>query len=173
MADSYMEFLKLQDAEVDKVKPDTRADSDCSMNLSIAEIVEVRLLNSDGDEAEEFAFDMPVYIEISYEVKKQVEKPVMGVAMKAADDTYICGLNTLLDEVEIPWEKGMNRMVLKYNLGVRAVGGHYVLDVALFEATATVPIQYLNSFKTFRIKPHYKGEGIVVLPHMWKSAEVR
>ena len=42
-------------------------------------------------------------------------------------------------------------MVLEYVDGILALSGKYYFDVALFEQTATVPIQYITKIKEIEI----------------------
>ena len=177
--DSYAEYLKygeqvinppkveeLEEAAQEETKPDERQ----VLPRVLAEIVSVKFLDRQGEELVSTAFDEPVSVEVMYEVfQEQVECPVLGVALKSIDDTYICGLNTLLDHTRIPWKKGMNRMQLSYQYGLRVLGGRYYIDVALYEETATVPIQYLGMAKEIKITADYPGEGEFVLPHRWES----
>ena len=60
---------------------------------------------------------------------------MLGIAIRGMDDDYVCGLNTLLDHVEIPWKYGRNKMVLEYRYGVLLVGGRYYFDAAIFDKT--------------------------------------
>ena len=51
---------------------------------------------------------------------------------------------------------------------INLTGGNYYFDIALFDKTATVPIDYKSKIKTFFVKMDYIAEGIVVLNHSWK-----
>ena len=98
-----------------------------------------------------------------------IKNPVLGVAIRSCDDKYINGLNTLLDNKKIPWKYGRNQMVLEYVDGILALSGKYYFDVALFEQTATVPIQYITKIKEIEIIANYDGEGVYIMPHQWRS----
>ena len=100
---------------------------------------------------------------------EKVETPVLGVALKRVDDEYICGVNTLLDHEKIPWKYGRNCYRLNYQDGIRVLGGAYYFDVALFDKTATVPIEYHGRIKDFVVTAEYIGEGICILPHEWRK----
>ena len=45
----------------------------------------------------------------------------------------------------------------------------YEQIAALFEETATVPIQYISMVKEFTIVSEYVGEGRYIIPHLWKG----
>ena len=96
-----------------------------------------------------------------------MENPVLGVAIRSADEEYICGLNTLLDKKRIPWERGMNTVELIYP-SFNLVGGNYSFDAAIMDSTATVNFDYKAKIRQIFVKMSYIAEGIVVLGHYWK-----
>lgn len=134
---------------------------------TIAEIMDVVLKNSRGEEISEIRQGEDVTLEIRYQVyEEQVEEPVLGVAIRSIDHEYICGLNTLLDAAEISWKKGKNVARLTYD-GFNLTGGNYYFDVALFDRTATVHFDYQSQIKKFFVRMDYIAEGVVVLNHHW------
>ena len=137
VVDKYVEFLKIKDVKVNKKKLTVN-------NTMIAEILDINIYTNNGILVDEVSFDMPIFIEVKYNVlKNNLKNVVLGIALRSIDDEYICGLNTLLDKKNIPWNLGVNSMILKYPMGLRVLGGEYYFDVALIEETATIPIQYL------------------------------
>ena len=126
------------------------------------------MLDSNNLEKDKFRKYEILNLEVIYEVfDESIKDPVLGIAIKSIDNKYICGLNTLLDKKEIPWKKGENTYYLTYYKGVLAFGGMYYFDCALFESTATVPIQYISKIKEFMIESNYDGEGTYMIPHNW------
>lgn len=161
VVDKYVEFLKIKDIKINKKKSTVN-------DAIIAEILSVNVYTDNDIMVDEVSFDMPIFIEIKYKVlKNNLKNVVLGIAIRSIDDEYICGLNTLLDKKTIPWNLGINSMILKYPMGLRVLGGEYYFDVALIEETATIPIQYLSRVKKIKIKSDYKGEGIFIIPHDW------
>ena len=51
------------------------------------------------------------------------------------------------------------------------MGGKYYFDVALFEETATVQIQYKSRIKELTVSADYIGEGTYIIPHLWIGGE--
>lgn len=173
VCDQYMDYLKVRDVKNEET-------SDYQINgiqefiprteEAVAEIAGIRLLDENGKENEKFDIFRPMTIELYYDVyDEKTEYPVLGVAIKRIDDEYICGVNTLLDNIQIPWRYGRNRFKLVYNQGIRVLGGQYYLDVAIFDKTATVPIQYFAKIKTFTVTADYIGEGVFIVPHEWRK----
>lgn len=161
VVDKYVEFLKIKNIKINKKKSTVN-------DAMIAEILSVNVYTDNDIMVDEVSFDMPIFIEIKYKVlKNNLKNVVLGIAIRSIDDEYICGLNTLLDKKTIPWNLGINSMILKYPMGLRVLGGEYYFDVALIEETATIPIQYLSRVKKIKIKSDYKGEGIFIIPHDW------
>ncbi|WP_459479432.1 ABC transporter ATP-binding protein [Clostridium saccharoperbutylacetonicum] len=175
VSDQYLDFLKCgetkekeetiekQVEEIQEIKPFIPGDN-------IAEIINLRILNKLNNEVNEFRLDELVKVEVTYDVyDDKIKNAVLGVAIKGVDDEYICGVNTLLDKISIPWNYGRNIVQLEYTYGVLALGGTYYLDVALMEETATVPIQYVSRMKEFVVLADYIGEGSYIMPHIWRE----
>ena len=171
--DSYADFLKCGDqypaAASGEAKPALAKKPEAQPG-ALAEVLSVRFVDELGRELATAPYDAPLSVEVAYEVySEQVDHPVLGIALKSIDDTYICGLNTFLDHKEIPWQHGKNVMLLSYPQGLRVLGGHYYIDVALYDETATVPIQYIDMAKEITVTADYPGEGEFILPHSWEE----
>lgn len=181
ISDRYMDYLKVGEEgyhvlseaaeDVQENGKRTETDGDGEEVLSenaIAEIVSFQMFNGHGEESYDIGTDEPVRVEMVYQVyDDSVKKPVAGIAIRGMDDDYVCGLNSLLDKHTIPWKLGKNRIALSYPYGLLAVGGQYYFDVALFDQTATVPIQYISVVKKFTVHSGYVGEGRYIIPHQW------
>lgn len=137
-------------------------------NNDIGNIIEFKVMNKSGKEQDVFQYNEPVIINVKYEVKDDnLENVVLGIALHTINDKYICGLNTLLDNEKIPWNKGINNFGIEYLMGLRVLGGKYCFDVALEDKTATVPIQYIQRVKEISVVSEYVSEGIFTIPHKW------
>lgn len=177
VADHYLDFLKLGEVDKQEAKIEEMLEAQAeeeelgpfTPNNGIAEVVRFRLLNSAHIPVDQIGMNEEAFIEVVYDVyETNIEHPVLGIAIRGMDDDYVCGINTLLDQKEIPWEYGRNKVTLEYIHGVLAVGGEYYFDVALFEETATVAIQYITMIKKFSVMSEYKGEGRYIIPHRWE-----
>lgn len=169
VADEYLDYLKMGEIVLEKKELLSDGLPEFNPKDILAEIIAFRIIDSNGLERDEIQFSESVTVEVIYDVYDEtVTNPVLGVAIHRIDDEYICGLNTLLDKIDIPWNYGRNKMYLKYPLGVLAIGGTYYFDTALFDRTATVPIQYIQMIKQFTVVSNYVGEGIMIIPHRWE-----
>ncbi len=174
LTDQYLDYLKkgevvFEKSEVAK-EPIGIDESDIPFEpgANMAEIVAFHFRNEQGKEVDEITLDEPIQIEVVYDVyDESIESPVLGVAMLSMDGDYACGLNTLLDKVEIPWKYGRNRMKLTYSNGVRVIGAKYYLDAAIMDETASVNLCHKGMIKEFLVTTGYVGEGRIIIPHQW------
>lgn len=176
VTDRYMDFLKSEktleeflDSRARVVELKQEAAQKILEDVDIATIDGVTLLNDKDNVIGNVEHGEEVRVKIGYYVSDtSIENPVLGVAIRSIDNEYICGINTLLDKISIPWERGYNEMILSYH-HFNLVGGEYYFDVALFDSTATVNIDYRSKIRTFVVNMEYIAEGVVVLQHDWKK----
>ena len=168
VADMYLEFLEQPDKKIN-VSP--RPDRDIFYTSNdLGQITAFKVMNFDGIEKDIFAYNEPLKIIVEYDVKDvYLENVVLGIALHTSSNKYVCGLNTLLDGVNIPWKTGKNTFCLKYPMGLLALSGKYHFDVALEEKTATVPIHYIENVMEIDIASGYVSEGIYTIPHEWSN----
>lgn len=137
-------------------------------NIDMVEIHELHIYNDSGCEIADIQHGENIRLKVSYFVRDtSIEEPVLGVAIRRIDNEYICGLNTKLDHVTIPWKRGYNEIILKYH-SFNLIGGEYYFDVGIFDKTGIVNIDYKTKIRSFFVKMDYIAEGIVVLNHEWK-----
>lgn len=175
VSDKYLDYLNLSE-EGNLVNKDEqyikyeieKYDFKDLENVDIAKICRVKIINSKGIESDTINFGEKVKVIVDYYVNDEsIDNPVLGIAILRLDNLYICGVNTLLDKIKIPWKKGYNTLVLEY-ADFNLVGGSYYFDIALFDKTATVPIDYNVKIKEFFVNMEYIAEGISILKHNWK-----
>ena len=177
VTDRYIDFLR-SDLTIEEFMEKYSAamqsrvitfDSRSLDTIEFAEVYSAQILNSNGKETDLIHEGEKVSVLVSYLVNDEtIESPVLGVAIRRIDNEYICGLNTKLDNVRIPWKKGYNEVTLTYEK-MLLTGGDYYLDIALFDQTATVVFDYKTKYKNFSVKMDYIAEGIVVLDHFWDT----
>lgn len=168
VTDMYLDYLKTLDAPENDLNQET--EREYSSTAEIAEIMNVTLIDEKGNSIKRVKHGSEINVVVDYFVNDEtIKSPVLGIAILRVDNLYICGVNTLLDKVKIPWKKGMNKMVLRYEK-INLVGGSYYLDVALYDQTATVPFDYQTKYKEFFVEMPYIAEGISILDHKWKES---
>lgn len=169
VADMYMEFLEKPDMPImTKQGMQGKKGNIFASGNDIGSITSFFIENGEGISKDIFEYNELMKIIVEYNVVDDtLENVVLGVALHDNSDRYICGLNTLLDDIKIPWKKGYNKFSLEYPMGLLALSGKYHFDVALEEKTATVPIHYIKGVREISISGSYVSEGIYTIPHRW------
>lgn len=166
--EEYLALCNSSQAAADREKIDQNEMVDLD-SIDMVEIHELHIYNDAGNEIADIRHGEDIRLKVSYFVRDiSVEEPVLGVAIRRIDNEYICGLNTKLDHVRIPWKRGYNELTLKYQC-FNLIGGEYYFDVGIFDRTGIVNIDYKTKIRSFFVKMDYIAEGIVVLNHEWKA----
>jgi ABC-type polysaccharide/polyol phosphate transport system ATPase subunit len=110
-------------------------------------------------------------VAVEYEVlEEEIPSFLLGVAIFAANRTYVFGPNTALDGVEVPASPGRHRV--DYVIPrMPLLGGSYSLDVGLFADRGLVCLDYRTEAATFAVEAPYVAEGLVHIDHAWETAE--
>lgn len=142
-------------------------------NKDILTIDKVAFQDSNGQVKDNFSFGDPVTVLVDYTVHSKMEGIVGGVALFDKQNTYICGLNTKLDQYSLPSEPGEYQLRLNYSdLGL--LPGSYFVDVGFFESSALIQLDYKSKISSFRIdSADYFAEGLTLLKHNWESKVVQ
>lgn len=164
VCDRYTDFLKY--GTKDKILVNEKNTPKVLNENLIGAIEDVTLTNGDI-EISEIEQGSNLKVNIEYLMNVDDIDIVIGVAIHTIDGIYVCGLNTLLDNKLIRYQKGLNNITLEYK-SLKLLGGSYYIDVAIFEKNAHVPIDYRAHHIEFFMKAEYLAEGIVVLEHTWE-----
>lgn len=175
VTDRYLDFLKsdltidgylAQSLEQHRQAQEQSRQFDLQ-GIDMVETVSLRMFDNLGREIQDIDHGQRVTLKVGYVVSDDtIPNPVLGVAIRRIDNTYICGLNTKLDRMTIPWQKGYNEVQLTYT-GFNLMGGEYYFDVGIFDQTGIVNLDYKTKIRNFFVKMDYIAEGIVVLNHEW------
>ena len=176
VTDRYLDFIKsemsieqyMEQKDEGADPEEFKQDVDVS-GIDIVKIHELHMMNAAYKEIQEIQHGQKVILKVSYLVADEsIVNPLLGVAIRRIDNEYICGINTKLDNVRIPWKKGYNEIELTYSC-FNLTGGEYYFDVGIYDQAGIVNIDYNTKIMTFFVKMDYIGEGIVILNHKWAS----
>ncbi len=135
----------------------------------IGRIVDLKLYDQNGKETKDIQFGEEMSVELDYIMKRDdIGEIVLGIAIYALDNQYICGLNTLLDKYHVEYKKGHNKLRLTYKK-MNILGGSYSFDIAIYEKNAQVPIDYKSRVCKFVMHAPYIGEGTCIIEHSWNG----
>lgn len=176
VTDHYLDFLKsdltmeaylAQNAARKTEEADVERQALDTTGIDMVQIHDLRMFDHLGRQIDDIPFGEKITLRVGYLVADEtIQEPLLGVAIRRIDNEYICGINTKLDNVSIPWKKGYNEVTLTYP-SFNLVGGEYYFDVGIFDKTGIVNLDYKARIKNFFVKMDYIAEGVVVLPHEW------
>ncbi|GAD13506.1 ABC transporter [Geobacillus sp. Sah69] len=119
-----------------------------------------------------FNYGDPIKIVVEYSLHSPIDGLVGGVAIIDKQNTYICGLNTKLDNIPLPTTPGTYKLSLIYTNNTLLPNKFYV-DVGFFESSGIVRLDYKSKINEFTIKSSdYIAEGVICLEHNWYVEEV-
>lgn len=130
------------------------------------EIIEVELLDKNGDATYSFETGKPMTINIYYKENVPVENPVIGIGIFRNDGIQCYGTNTLLDKIgkiELK-EEGIASFKVDNNY---LLDGIYYLDIAVIAADGT-DYDYYRKACEFSMSSSIKDVGITRLAHKWE-----
>lgn len=136
-------------------------------NNAVLNILNIKTNNELGIETEDFVYGEKIIIQVEYEVKQKCVGLVGGVAIFDPLNTYICGLNTKLDNFSLIEGPGVFLLEIKYT-SMKLLPGTYFIDVGFFESSGLIRLDYKSRIKSFHIRSNdYFAEGLVYIEHQW------
>src|SRR3990170_1002316 len=162
VTDAYADFMKFEfnhDNNPQMVPKESK--------YNILSIDRVHVMNSNLFETNEIEAGKPFSIKVEYKLHEDFEGVVGGVAIYSKDNTYVCGLNTKLDNFTLPSEKGNYQLTIHYTSS-NLLSGTYYITVGFFESTAIVILDFKSRAHSFYVSAkNYKAEGLCLLDHKW------
>ena len=133
----------------------------------VLRILNVAFYDKDKKKKSKFKAGEDIVADVEYEVFKEIDNIVGGIAIFDSTGYYICGLNTKLDKVKINNNIGKHQLTLEYP-SINLLPGTYFIDIGFFEDSAVARLDYKSKFGYFNIDlSGYLAEGVVLLTHNW------
>lgn len=154
--------------QINKGAPEGQEDEkEASKRWGSREVVmdKVMLLDSDGQEKENFQNDEPVCIRIHYTASKKVDDAVLGIAIYRSDQLYIYGTNTLIDFSEAISLENQGTVELKID-HMPLNAGSYSIDLAIHRPDG-FNYDFWQECCIIDIINEKSEVGIISLPHTW------
>ncbi|CAG7659139.1 ABC transporter ATP-binding protein [Paenibacillus allorhizosphaerae] len=131
------------------------------------EIVDVKIADEKGNSKLGFLSAEPMQIQISYEVNKDVEKPIFGCAIHTIDNTHCYGTNTFIDQFYIDHLDKSSKGKIIFNIpSINLVAGTYLLSVAAHDINGN-QYDYHDKKYSFKISSLTNDVGIAKINHEW------
>ncbi|MDF1515479.1 MAG: ABC transporter ATP-binding protein [Anaerolineae bacterium] len=132
-------------------------------------ITKVELCDKYGNPATTYLTGDMLSIKMTYRSRERVEDPVFGIAIHHQNGTHVCGPNTHLGGVHIPYVDGAG--IVRYEIpDLPLLQGAYLISVSAHEKNDVEMYDYQDRLYPFRVypKPIQEGYGMVALKGTWK-----
>ena len=132
------------------------------------EFTDVKLLNKGGEEAGVFTCGQPLVVDIGYNAKKRVEKPVFGFSLKTGNGFFVFGSNTQIGNVALPEIYGPGRIRLRID-PLPLMQGNYFLSLSVHSWDHATQFHRREDWYPFAIKnpPDMLEPGVFRLNSAW------
>jgi len=130
-----------------------------------ARITEIHLLNQDKKECISFKTNDVMFIQIDFEVKKEVIDAVFGIGIYRIDEIHCYGTNTRIDNVDKFDLNKDGSVIIELNK-MALLPGKYLLDVAI-ECDMGIPVDFYKKAKEFEVFSKVPDVGIARIEHVW------
>ncbi|WCK54293.1 ABC transporter ATP-binding protein [Aneurinibacillus sp. Ricciae_BoGa-3] len=163
VTDEYQDFMK------DGHGKKTEVTIEQNVRNDILTIDRIYTTDMEGNARSSFNYKENIKVVIDYSIHNPMKGIVGGVALFDRQDTYVCGLNTKLDQYPLPSEPGKYQLSVRYE-DVSLLPGTYFIDVGFFESSGLVRLDYQSKAEQFVItSSDYLAEGMVCLKHHWHN----
>lgn len=165
--DEEERIQKEQILKIKKVKDAERRELEEKRRNRKVEIKEVKFLSSDKKERKVFSNRDDIIVEIGFKLLKDDSKINFGIGLYTQDNTYVMGLHTLLDEIDMEKyvKKGFIRVKVS-KLPLKA--GSYYAKVSACGNDFRPYYDFVDKSGYFKIISKNKNqEGLVDLDYKW------
>ncbi|CAJ1317919.1 ABC transporter ATP-binding protein [Paenibacillus nuruki] len=161
ITNEYEDFMK------SKIVEDTSVEEQQEKDMTLT-IDSVNVKNSENVKTKDIYFGENLKIEVNYTIHKKIDHLIGGIAIIDQRDTYVCGLNTKLDEFSINDTLGSHQLICNYE-NLSLLPGTYHIDAGFFEKSGLARYAYKNKVASFSVhSDQYIAEGISYLKHTWE-----
>ncbi|KGP80829.1 MULTISPECIES: ABC transporter ATP-binding protein [unclassified Paenibacillus] len=162
VTNEYEDFMKSKEI---KEEISTKEEVNNNAHLTIDSII---VKNVQGDPVQNVYYGEKMNIEVGYTIHKEIDDIIGGLAIIDQRDTYICGLNTKLDNFPISSDLGHHKLICNYE-NLTLLPGTYYIDAGFFETSGLARYDYKTKGASFYVQSDkYMAEGISYLPHTWE-----
>jgi len=139
---------------------------------SDVKITKIRLLEMGKEkhqltESQIFSTGQPFIIEITYNAKKEIKKPVFGIAIYRDDGILIYGPNTKFHKFPIEKILGKGKIIFKIK-ELPLLQGKYFITVAIHTAEDFLPFDISDRIINFKVESKKKEYGIIHINADWE-----
>jgi len=181
----YMKYLSEKDGnrleenfkkDIDKLDTNINLTSVVTESSSInswgnkkVELYNLELLDCDGKSTFIVKTGDDITIRFKYNINREIDSIVFGIAIRRIDDFYCYGTNTFIDDYKITnYNKQgcLDFQIHKFPL----LENNYLIDIAVQSNSGEVYYYLYNAYK-FVVRSDIRDEGVCKLDHTWSISK--
>ena len=171
VADEYQTYMRYIEEPTESEAASEETNLTASVDEGSSQVVTIHdafFYDKHGEVVKNVSYGEPWSVRVDYTLHKPMKGLVGGIAVYDSKNTYVCGLNTKLDQYILPEKPGGYQLWLEYG-DMRLLPGTYFIDIGFFESSGVVSLDYKSRSHYIRIQPNgeYFAEGLTFLPHTW------
>ncbi len=166
--DTVSAYLRHAATEEDARSEPAVSENEQRWGTGEVEVVSVSFLDDKGRERRVFRVGEPWTVRLHYQSSQRIKSPVFGLAVFRNDGLHICGPNTKIGNLEIPFVEGEGDVWYRVD-GLPLMEGTYAVTVAVHNEADTVMYDFHDRLYTFKVRQVDEGEcyGLVSLKGEW------
>ena len=133
------------------------------------EITDVKMHDKNNNENSFFNTGDPMKILMYYKINNNYEKPTFGVAIFSNDGTYISGIHTKHDEIELELNKNNGIITLKFDKIPLLAGLYKITAGVCSDNRWDKPYDVKSQYYSFKVQSIRKYDGLVQFEHTWET----
>jgi len=136
------------------------------------EIVEIQLLDQDGNEQTCFYTQEPFRVRMRYRARRRVEAPIFGIAIHTGSDIWVIDSNTYASGQ--PIESVEDEGVVEYSIDrLPLLDGNYFLSASVVQFTSAGPQFYDHLDRALQFRAQQKRQdgklvSLIEVPNRWE-----
>ncbi len=132
------------------------------------EIENARFLEAGGDETGTFETGKPMIVEVKYNARRRIERPVFGFSIKTGNGMFVFGSNTQIAKYELDAIEG--RGVVKLFLDpLGLMQGNFFLSLSVHSWDHSIQYHRREDWYPFVVKNHTGSLGLFHLDSRWEG----
>ncbi|USP14022.1 ABC transporter ATP-binding protein [Vibrio gazogenes] len=145
----------------------TPSEKETTCNSNIIEIVDTYFTDKFGNKKHRYKVSESINVVIEYEVLEEGEDLFLGFGIRNKDNVYVFGVNSKLDNIDIPLSLGKHRIILSLNEN-NLYKSIYNCWSVVYNSSGTVALSTLTMKSAFEIYNNTElCEGIVNPSRTW------
>lgn len=132
----------------------------------VAELKDISFHNSKGKEKKAFGSGEDIIVRVAFKIKQKKEAFNFGLGLFNSADSYIYGINTLADKINVDKYLKQEYFEVKFNKNILKSGIYYI-RVSIVGGNLSKTYDYILHSPNFRVVSNDKNDGMVEIDYQW------